>query len=237
MVDFTRKKLKKIKRVCFRLKEARTIAGFSVEEISKKTHIEKIYIEALESCNFNKLPAGEIYRKKIIKKYLNAIDIEAETYLLQYSSEEADYEKSDIYHPCTVISKKYFQNLPSLLRFAMITTVAIVLVSYLGIQINKIVRPPVLVIQYPENGYVTQELSLEVRGQTGKDVHISINGTNVANTEDGGFAEKINLSPGINTITIDAQRKHGKTTTEVRNVILQEERSLVGFANSINVNL
>ena len=41
--------------------------------------------------------------------------------------------------------------------------------------------------------------------------------------EQGHFASTIDLSKGVNTITMTATKKHGKSTSLVRHVIYQEK--------------
>ena len=95
---------------------------------------------------------------------------------------------------------------------------------YLGLQVNNILQPPKLNLYSPQNGYVSDEASVDVQGQTENGVKILINGTDVAVHEDGGFVEVVDLTPGLNTITVTAEKKHGKSVTEVRHVVLKERR-------------
>ena len=74
----------------------------------------------------------------------------------------------------------------------------------------------------PQNGYITNANPLVVRGETEPEVYISINGEEIVHYEAGQFETSIYLAPGVNTITISATKKHGKTTTETRHVILKE---------------
>ena len=225
MAEFRRKKLKKVKRICLRLRDARIASGLTVEQIAEKTRIEKKYILALESCDFDKLPAGDIYRKQFIRLYLRAIGVEAETYLLQYTTEEGTREKVNV-HPHRNVAKRYFQNTPALVRVSGVAVIALIMVSYLGLQVKRIIDPPHLVIHNPGNGVVMTEPNLMVEGTTDREVFVSINGTEVAQKTDGQFSEEIDLAPGLNSITISAKRKHGKTTTEVRHVIYRTDRTI-----------
>ncbi len=235
MVGFKSKKLKKAKRVCLRLKEAREAAGLSIEEIAKKTRIDKKYVSYLETCDFEKLPKGDIYHKQFIKKYLRAINVNPGTYLFQYSNEETKKQKTTR-HPHKQIHNKYFHNIPGLLRFASFGIISILLISYLGIQVRRILEPPVLVLHSPTNGFVTDASILSVTGETGKEVSVAINGKHITNDGTGKFNERIDLSAGVNTITVSARKKHGKTTTEVRHVILRESQQLGFQGNAKLVN-
>ena len=73
---------------------------------------------------------------------------------------------------------------------------------------------------------VTDDFSLVVQGKTDKEVAVTINGIVVPPNTSGQFNERVDLAPGMNTITVTAKRKHGKTTTEIRHVILREGQAI-----------
>jgi len=56
-------------------------------------------------------------------------------------------------------------------------------------------------------------------------VTVSVNGKDVGTNEKGVFEAQIDLSVGVNTLTIEAKKKHGKTTQEVRHVVLKASES------------
>jgi hypothetical protein len=224
-MQFQKKQLSNAKRVCIRLKEAREAAGFSIEQITQKTKIRPEYIKALESCNFEKLPKGMIYQKQIIKAYSKTIGIDCTSYIFQFCTEESKQKESKNIIP-TKPKRSYFHDIPSVLRYASLIAVCFITVGYLTMQIQKIVQPPSLVLHSPQNGLVTYTSGLEVSGNTGKEVFVSINGKNIPNNGSGNFNEKIDLSNGVNTIVVSANRKHGKSTTITRHVILKDDNQL-----------
>ncbi len=224
-MQFQKKQLSNAKRVCVRLKEAREAAGFSIDEITEKTKIRPDYIRALEACDFDKLPKGNIYQKQIIKAYTKAIGIDSSSFLFQFITEESEQKEKKSIIP-TKPHHSYFHDIPSVIRYASLILICFVTVGYLSLQIHKIVQPPSLTLHSPQNGLVTYENGIEVYGDTGKEVFVSINGKNIPNDGSGKFKEKINLSNGVNTIVVSANRKHGKSTTVTRHVILKEDNQL-----------
>lgn len=221
--EFTKKQLSHADRVCYRLKDAREVAGMSIEELGKKTKMQRHHIEALESCSFDRLPGGDIYRRQFIKSYLKAINVNPTTFLFQYNSEEA--EKKPTTHP-TVANRHHFHNLPAYLRLGSMILAACTMIGYLGWQIKHIVEPPDMVLKNPPNGFVTTDSALFVHGETNKEVFIKINGKDVPNNGSGQFQERLDLAPGVNTITISAKRKYGKSTTVTRHVVFKEGQFL-----------
>ncbi len=84
--------------------------------------------------------------------------------------------------------------------------------------------PPTLEITQPTEGLITNSNSVTVTGTTNditsKPVTLTINGENVEVQPDGSFEKEVSLISGNNQITIIATDKAGKSTTIVRNVIL-----------------
>ena len=109
------------------------------------------------------------------------------------------------------------------IRYVLVISIALLLIIYLGLQVRNIIQPPKLLVYSPTDGYITDNYSLLVQGETGKEVQVSINGQVIMNSEEGKFEQKIDLSPGVNTIVVTAQKKHGKTSSITRYVVLKEE--------------
>lgn len=84
--------------------------------------------------------------------------------------------------------------------------------------------PPTLTVTNPSEGLITNKPSLVVSGKTddatSKPVSVTINGTAVSVNTDGTFSKEITLASGVNTITVIATDKAGKTTTVTRKVTL-----------------
>ncbi|MDP2693032.1 MAG: helix-turn-helix domain-containing protein [bacterium] len=222
---FQEKKLSAGKRVCIRLKEAREKSHVSLDELATQTKISKQHLIAMEQCRFEDIPYAIIYQKNFIKKYAEILKLPVEDILHQFIIEEAQLcKKENKVHK--EIHKKKFQNIPSFLRVSIIVIIAFALVGYLGWQIETLIKPPMLTLFSPENGLVTYNYELTVLGQTNQESKIFINGLEITSTGDGQFKEIINLSPGVNTIRVSAQKKHGKTTEIVRYVVYKSENQL-----------
>ncbi|KKR02984.1 MAG: hypothetical protein UT26_C0012G0001, partial [Microgenomates group bacterium GW2011_GWC1_39_12] len=63
---------------------------------------------------------------------------------------------------------------------------------------------------------------LDILGTTNPDATVMVNGVSVTVRSDGRFFTQITLEPGVNTITILATSRYGKTTTMLRKVGLQQ---------------
>jgi len=225
MNAFNKKQITPVKRVCFRLKEARKKARMSLSDLAKQTKISKEHLRALEECRFADIPYADIYQKNFIKRYAEILNLPVEDILNQFLVEEVNSakKKEKVYKK---IKKTRFQNLPSLLRASVMIIAVIGLIGYLSWQIKSIVKPPELTLFSPQNGYITDDNELLIHGKTHQETQVSVNGKDITNDNDGQFKEIVNLSPGINTITVSAQKKHGKSTTIVRHVTLKTNEQL-----------
>jgi transcriptional regulator with XRE-family HTH domain len=218
---FKRKKLAPPKRVCLRLKEEREKAGVSLEELAKKTKIDKSHLKALEECRFKDLPEAVVYQKNFVKKYVEVLGVDSAPFLSQYETEEKTRKKTK--HPHKVLKTNPLSHLPIFIRYFLIIATALFLMGYLAMQVKNIVEPPELSVYSPADGFVTNNPQINVQGNTDKEVEVSINGKGVGTNEQGQFEELLDLNPGVNTLLISAKKKHGKTTDITRHVVYKIE--------------
>lgn len=233
-MTFQTKTLHTEMRSCLRLKEMREQQNISLEDLSKKLKMSKSHILAIEECRVNDLPFATIYRKKLVADYCKILGID--DLIDQFIEEEL--EPTLLEKKQTQIKKRTAQwyNIPLFLRAGCILTMVLLFFGYLGLQVKKIVEPPTLNLISPINGFITKDSNLQIAGQTDKEVTIMINGKEIKNNTEGAFDEKLTLSPGVNTLVVSAQKKHGKTTTETRHVVLEQttEFSLTNNATANN---
>ncbi len=225
---FKKKQLIKGKRVCLRLKSLRQSKGVSLEQLAQKTKLDKKLLSAMEECRFNELPSAAVYQKNFIKYYLKSLGVKPDSFIKQFMEEEKIDPR--IEHPKKSIRQNPLSRLPNILKFAAISFVVVVLVGYLGLQVKHIVQPPVLNVITPQDGYITDKSSVLLHGKTDKEVAVMVNGQQISNIENGEFEELVDLTPGVNTLTISAEKKHGKSTTIIRHVIYKENQ-LIGLAH------
>ncbi len=220
---FTKKQLRPNKRVCLRLKSARLQAGITIDRLAEKTKIRPEYLRALENCRFDEIPYSKVYKHKFTKRYLKALGIDPRPYVEQLAQEELIHEEDTGKHPHTHYRVWKFNNMPLVLRAICFGGIVLAVMLYLGTQVLATFAPPELTIFSPTDGEVVQFDSAVVRGLTDPEVIVSVNGQTIKNDERGSFAQTIRLSPGMNTLTISAQGKHGKQASETRHVIYKHK--------------
>ena len=222
---FRRKDLSRHTRVGQCLREAREKSGLTLGQIAKQTNISECYLVAIESGNFVGLPAL-IFQKNYVKDFARVVNLDSEKIIRQYVEDEVlVMGKAGCLNMNTKkrTMRRYLSNLPFYVRiFGMVCVVGIALL-YLGFQIKNIIEPPRLEVYTPMDGFITEHSMVLVQGKTEPEIRLDINGKEISNRSDGRFKEGVDLKEGVNTITVTAKKKHGKTTILTRHVIFKPD--------------
>lgn len=216
MAEFVKKTLETGNRpIGIRLAEARLAKGWTLERVSAKTKLMKEHLVALEAGNCTGL--STLYRRQFIKKYALALGLDPEPLLAEIClNEEATTTVP------TKFGRWHLSNIPSLMRWGATITVVTLCLTYLGLQVRQTVRPPELTLIGPNEGLISNNHAVTINGLTEPEVKIAINGQPVMSDEQGRFNQALTLQPGINTVVITAEKKHGKTTQTTRHIIYRE---------------
>ncbi len=226
-MGFHKKEVTPAPRVCMRLQSLREQAGVSLEDLAAKTKINKAYLAALEECNFSQLNLSSIYLKNFVKKYVQTLGGDPRPYLDQLLDEELPgREKVKVTAPTHQRHRFQFSDIPGAVRFGTLALVVVGVLSYLGLHVHNILKPPVLLVANPTDGFITKENSIMISGNTDPETKIMVNDVLIKNDEQGNFAETITLTPGINTLTIKAENKHGRVSKDTRHVIYKNTEVL-----------
>src|SRR3989339_709551 len=73
---------------------------------------------------------------------------------------------------------------------------------------------------FPIEGQLSNRAETAIQGETDKESQLEVNGKEIKVNEQGKFNDVILLSNGVNTITLSTTKKHGKTTTVTRHVVV-----------------
>ncbi len=227
MTIFCVKNLESLQRVGERLKKAREEKQLSLDDIYKKTRIPLKYLEAIELDHFKELPQTKAHRLAYIREYVKALDLNPASFLYQFSQESdlTSYTTKPLHKTFKLYS---FSSLSNIFKKGAVAILLVTFLSYLSWQVNGILQPPKLTIFTPIDGYISNKLVTLVQGETEKEVRLTVNGKDIMPNDKGQFEIPIDLSNGINTITISAIKKHGKVTTITRHVIAKSNALSVG---------
>lgn len=195
------------------LRAAREKAHWTLEDLAKETHIKLEYLSSLEDNDFDALPAAT-FVKAYIRNYARIFLLDEKPLLAIL---RRDYEESvkgqlilrEILQP--KLKKKTLWS-PIRLVFLSVILIFAVFASYALWQWYQLSRPPVLVLNSPaENAEVATRVLLQ--GVTESDVILTVNSAPVAIKSDGSFETEVYLpQEGLNTVTIKASDKNGKSS-------------------------
>jgi cytoskeletal protein RodZ len=198
------------------LRTAREEKKLSLEDIERGTKIRLKFLEAIESDEFTIMPS-QSYVKGFVKNYSEYVGLNSKTVLAFYRRQTVDAPKSHLLPKGmeAPLNRSAFQLTPGQFIFIIVSTLVCVFLLYLFIQYQTLQKPPTLLVDSPVNQEVFSDTRVDVLGKTDPDATVTINGVSVLVRPDGKFFDQIRVEPGINSITITASSRLGKTTTQV----------------------
>jgi transcriptional regulator with XRE-family HTH domain len=204
------------------LKAERTKRSLKLGKIAETLGINEKYLIALENGRFEELPAG-IYGKNFLREYALYLGLETgpliEMFELSLTAEKAQ-TRTELFSKQVVKSGEMLA-LPRIFKNIALAAVVLICFIYLSYRLEKIVAPPTLEISNPAANLITKEHSIEIIGRTEPETQIIINGEKVLSDSTGNFLATVNLKTGINMITITAQKKYGRETRLIRQVLVE----------------
>lgn len=206
--------------VAKQLRAQRQAKNLKLREAAAKLNINEKYLIALEEGKFNQLPRG-VYEKNFLREYALFLGLNYDQLAKDYANEINTLEpkKTKEIFSKQVIKSRLFWALPKIIKNIIIFLVIAACFIYLVYRVNKIISPPLLIIDRPGLNLITEETSLLVSGQTEAEANLTINGENVLSDKNGYFSQSINLKNGINKIIITASKKYGRNNTVYREVL------------------
>ncbi|MSU75178.1 MAG: hypothetical protein EXS55_01545 [Candidatus Magasanikbacteria bacterium] len=233
MSVFCYKNLPPAVRLGERLRQRREDQGLTIESASLKTRLPQKFLTAMESGAFYDLPKAKAYRLAYIKEYAEVLGLDRDG-IVRQMIKEAGLEDAPQIHP--TIGPRYFPfaSLMGAARTICGIGGIVLLAGYLAWQVAGIVQPPHLLVFSPDEGTIVNDRSIIIQGTATGAARLTVNEQNIMVNEQGIFITNLDLTPGVNTITISASKKYGKTTTIVRHIVVRPGKGLVGL--NINSN-
>lgn len=204
------------------LKEAREKKQFSLDEVERLSFIPLKYLQALEAGDFLSLPKGGAHLKAYLRKLCELYDLKFEDIIYKFHCEDG-FKKTAHYQLKNKSSHLDHNFLWA--RNLALATFVLFFIGYLGFQIYGITTPPKLIVYTPIEGQVSARTEISVQGETDKECHLEANGQEIKVDENGKFNTTILLADGVNTLTLSTTKKHGKTTTLVRHIVVNDRNA------------
>jgi cytoskeletal protein RodZ len=222
MSVFCYKPLKPPVRLGDTLRLQREQRGWNIEHIEYTCHIPRKYVAALEHGRFSDLPPAKPHRLAYVKQYAQLLGLNANECASQFCHENG---LAGVSQRVQVHDHKKRPNtgrsISVIIQHIAIALGIILFTSYLVWQVKGIIEPPTLNVVAPLDGSVVSERTILVEGDVETGARLTVNGQEVAGDSHGQFRIPIDVVEGLNTLTIAATKKHGKTTQKFINVIVK----------------
>ncbi|MEI6627153.1 MAG: helix-turn-helix domain-containing protein [bacterium] len=187
-----------------RLQAARSDLGVGLEQASRELSVAFKYLEALENDRFSDLP-GQAYLRNYLTIYCQYLGLSCNEFW-----EEAKHIGCNEKHSFAKVDHKYFLPWPKLIRYFLISLLAVAVAVFLVVKVVNIFTPPELKISFPPDGFKTSVKEMDLVGQSEKEAEIFINNRLIFVDNDGNFGTKFDLQKGLNLIKITAKKRHGR---------------------------
>ncbi len=218
MSIFCYKKIDTSKNLGWELKTARENKGISIQAAVQKTHVPLKYLEAIENNRFFELPKAKSHRQAYVRELCKLYNLDFEVISYKFNCEGGLKFLSKHYFP--KIDPNNLQPFSLFIKNIALISFVLFFVVYLGWQIHGIITPPKLIVYSPIEGQLSNRAETAIQGETDKESQLQVNGKEIKVNEQGKFNDVILLSNGVNTITLSTTKKHGKTTTVTRHVVV-----------------
>jgi len=224
MVKYKKKKIVTARLLGEDLEIARKELNLTLKAVEKKTGIAKHYLIALENGDWELIP-GEIYAKNWLKKYVLFLGLDWEELSGKFKVETTKVNIWPKQHEQRFgIRKKRIFLFPKLLKNIFLALLVFLVISYLGWQIWSLLKPPQLVILYPQDNFVTYNREIKILGKVDPGIWVALNGKELAVDDEGWFKVDLNLKMGLNIIKVKAKKSYGRNKILYRKIIVEEKK-------------
>ncbi len=204
-----------------RFKRIRDELGLSVEEAAVRSGISAKYVRTIEEGRYTDLP-GAVYAKNFVRKYAQALEVSEETAVGLFEREHsvaAKLSPAPSAAPARPVRVRALLT-PEGIKWVIVLVLGLAVLVYLGLEIRNFTAPPSLVVVSPPEQTTTASRSVELAGTTTPEATVTVNGKVVLVDRQGQFREQLDLQDGLNTLIVKAQKKRGKASTVVRQILV-----------------
>lgn len=211
-----------------KIKRIREEAGLTKEKAAQLLNLPIKHLDRLEAGEIEKMPA-DVYSKGLLRKYAELLAVDGAELVAEYEKESriARHLKAQSPRALPVLPAHRLVVTPGTLGWLAGAIVLFLVIGYFFYQLHFLLSPPDLRIAEPvEVEFVTADSAMILRGQAEPGVKLTINGQQSYIDKDGKFEQAISLVPGLNIIKVEATNRFGKTSEEIKRVMLRLETDL-----------
>lgn len=195
------------------LQDKREARGWCLATCSRLSGVEQRYLLAIEHDAWGDLP-GAVYAQNFVSAYARALGADSQKALAMLPQQLTDAFTHGRKQFATPERKRAFFNTPRIANTLMKCALALLALAYLGGQAYMIRRAPELTISEPGTHTITREPLITIKGTSGHESTVAINGEIITPDNDGTWSKVVNLEPGTNTVRITTKRRYSKEHAE-----------------------
>ncbi len=200
------------------LKDERKNRNLSLKDVEKETRIRKKNLIAIEAGRWEAFPS-RTYIQGVITSYGKYLSLD-EKKLIAYFRRE--YELRDKVFFKRKATRDSFNPQTKKIAKLFIFFIIGIFVVYFGYQIKLYYTPPSVIILKPTKSTFKNENKITLKGQTEKDVIITVNKKRIYPDDKNIFEAQIPLVNKENLVVIEVTGANGQKTT-IKKVFIKEE--------------
>jgi len=211
------------------LKNKREKLRIGLDTASSETKIQKRFLQYIEKNEFFPFES-EVFLTGFIKIYAKYLNLDVEKVLALYRRTNPKVDEQKINTPPFLDRKTRKGSIsitPKAIVISLLVLFSLLIIVYLGFQIYKFQKPPLLTILSPQNETTIQEASLKIIGNTEKNVSVEINNVLTEVDENGNFEKEVSLVEGSNLITIKAKKNSNSILESLETLKITYEKAIV----------
>lgn len=209
------------------LKSKRQKLGLNIPQVSENTRIPRKLIEALEESNYD-IFSSEVYLKGFLKNYAKFLGIDQQKAFAIYRREREKCKEQTLDDAQKPIRESKTIITPGKLVFIFTILIILTVATFIVIQVNKIVQPPILELIEPVEGLAPNELyttinsdSINLAGKVEVGSKLLINGSEVTTNNLQEFrVDNYRLNPGSNEIYLIAESYYFSKTNQIKLTVM-----------------
>lgn len=224
MVFVVRKLIEGTQTLGEKLRTLRRSKAVSLPMLEAATRVQLRYLEALERGRYDELPEP-LYTRNYLRAYARALGADDQYFLELYDDEVGQMDLLGPHRlPRVRVRKGRFLVFSKFLAAGALLAVVLSVVGYFVWQTSALLRPPSVVITNPNDGLTVDSALLSLDGYVkDQDVTVMIDGKAVSITGEQQFTADVDLTRGLNIITIEAKRRYSRKAVLYRRIFFSPE--------------
>ena len=222
MDGFVTKQLGKRRSLGSVLRTARSKAEISLEQAEAATKIPLKYLSALETGNYNRLPA-EAYNLGYVRCYAEFLHLNPDKIIATYKSERAanwhQSESSSVSFSPKKAGDWQFLITPKLLGVVGLVVLFGGIGLYIANELNKFTSVPLLEVTSVPAEFTSDKDQITLEGSTSGGAILTVNTEPIFVNASGHFSQSVQLNPGVNEIILQAKNRAEKIALKTVKVL------------------